>query len=125
MTIFSLAVSAQNTNATANGMQNGVSNGRVSVPSNDPQMNGVSNVMDTKAGRNTKIKNERSNSVAIDPVVESTTRVRIERNVNSADHDQINHFNRPGQIDRYGYQGTPLSSNGRPCLVSGARRCVQ
>ena len=28
-------------------------------------------------------------------------------------------------FDRYGYQGMPLSSNSRPCLVSGARRCVQ
>ena len=113
ISIFSLAASAQSTTGSHNDAATGISNGKS---------------LDSSVSKNIVRKNNKTKTmVPIDPVVEKTQRVRLE---GSTDESAINYlYGMPGQqgreYDRYGYQGLPLSTHSRPCLVSGARRCVQ
>ena len=129
VSIFSLGAWAQGaSNGTQNGYGNGVPNG-VSNGTPNGTGNGVSN------GTSNGLPNGSSNGISNGagnqkPKVIQGTRVRQASPGSSMDQDQVTYnvgvaapANR--EFDRYGYQGLPLSSRSRPCLVSGARRCVE
>ncbi len=112
MSAFSLAASAQ----APGGSQNTVAN-----RSTDGSLIAFDAVSGNKAKAKSKIRKESSSSIAIEPAPSV--------NPSSLDNDQVNPSGLPvyklNEFDRYGYQGLPLSTHSRPCLVSGARRCVQ
>ena len=129
MSIFSLAASAQDRNgahnntssATANSIRIDTTNGSSSADPSGTLTGSVS-----KARKAAKTGKKASSEAGLN----APAQVGTQKNANAADQDQTNELNgSPGsqgrEYDRYGYQGTPLSNGTRPCLVAGARRCVQ